>query len=64
MLGFERKRINPHEKYDHPKLRHTFAMRQLRRGTPAEQVAQWMGLSDVAALARHRRVLVAPADVA
>lgn len=46
------------------KLRHTFAMRQLRRGTPAEQVAQWMGLSDVAALARHRRVLIAPADVA
>lgn len=45
------------------KLRHTFALRQLRRGTPAEQVAQWMGLSDVAALARHRRVLTAPAVV-
>lgn len=45
------------------KLRHTFALRQLRRGTPAEQVAQWMGLSDVAALARHRKVLMAPAAV-
>jgi integrase len=45
------------------KLRHTFALRQLRRGTPAEQVAQWMGLSDTAALARYRQVLLAPADV-
>lgn len=45
------------------KLRHTFALRQLRRGTAPEQVAQWLGLSDVAALARYRRVLVAPVDV-
>ncbi len=44
-------------------LRHTFALRQLRRGTDPEQVAQWMGLRDVAALARYRRVLVAVADV-
>lgn len=43
------------------KLRHTFALRQLRRGTTADQVAQWMGLADVAALARYRRVLLAPA---
>lgn len=42
------------------KLRHTFALRQLRRGTSADQVAQWMGLSDAAALSRYRRVLVAP----
>ena len=43
------------------KLRHTFALRQLRRGTSADQVAQWMGLADAAALARYRRVLLAPA---
>ncbi len=45
------------------KLRHTFALRQLRRGTPPEQVAQWMGLSDTAALARHRQVLFTPVEV-
>ncbi len=45
------------------KLRHTFALRQLRRGSAPEDVAQWMGLSNVAALARYQRVLVAPADV-
>ena len=45
------------------KLRHTFALRQLRRGTAPEQVARWLGLSDIAALARYRRVLLAPAEV-
>jgi integrase len=45
------------------KLRHTFALRQLRRGTPPEQVAQWMGLTDSAALARYRQVLLAPVEV-
>jgi integrase len=45
------------------KLRHTFALRQLRRGSAPEQVAQWLGLADTAALARYRRVLLAPADV-
>ena len=45
------------------KLRHTFALRQLRRGTAPQQVAQWLGLSDVAALARYRMVLIAPAEV-
>jgi integrase len=45
------------------KLRHTFAMRQLRRGTAPETVAQWLGLSDVAALARYRRVLMAQVQV-
>ncbi len=39
-------------------------MHQLRRGTPVKQVAQWMGLSNVAALALHRKVLIVPADVA
>lgn len=45
------------------KLRHTFALRQLKRGTAPERVAEWMGLSDPAALARYRRVLMTPADV-
>lgn len=45
------------------KLRHTFALRQLRRGTAAEDVARWMGLASAAALARHQRLLLAPADV-
>ena len=45
------------------KLRHTFALRQLRRGSAPEQLARWMGLADVAALARYRRVLIEPAAV-
>jgi site-specific recombinase XerD len=45
------------------KLRHTFALRQLKRGTPPERVAEWMGLSDTAALARYRRVLMTPPEL-
>jgi site-specific recombinase XerD len=45
------------------KLRHTFALRQLRRGAEPEQVAQWLGLSDVGALRRYRQVLMAPVAV-
>jgi integrase len=45
------------------KLRHTFALRQLRRGTAPEEVARWMGLASASALARHQRLLLAPADV-
>jgi integrase len=45
------------------RLRHTFALRQLQHGSSPEQVAQWMGLRDAAALARHRRLLMAPADI-
>jgi integrase len=44
------------------RLRHTFALRQLRRGHPAEQVAQWLGVVDPAVMARYRRVLGAPVD--
>ena len=45
------------------KLRHTFALRQLRRGSAPQDVARWLGLADVAALGRYRRVMIAPADV-
>lgn len=45
------------------RLRHTFALRQLRRGSPPEQVARWLGMADTSALWRYRRVLLAPADV-
>ncbi len=45
------------------RLRHTFALRQLQHGSAPEQVAQWMGLRDSAALIRHRGLLMAPADV-
>ena len=45
------------------RLRHTFALRQLQHGSSPEQVAQWMGLRDAAALARHRRLLMAPVDI-
>jgi integrase len=45
------------------RLRHTFALRQLRRGSSPDQVAQWLGLADAGALWRYRRVLDEPADV-
>lgn len=45
------------------RLRHTFALRQLRRGTAAEEVARWLGVSDPAVMARYLRVLMAPVDV-
>lgn len=44
------------------RLRHTFALRQLRRGTSVEQVARWLGL-EVEAMNKYTRVLIAPADV-
>lgn len=45
------------------RLRHTFALRQLRRGKPPEEVARWLGVSDPAVMARYQRVIVAPVDV-
>ena len=44
------------------RLRHTFALRQLRRGTPPEQVAHWLGLGDSTALARYQRMLADPVE--
>lgn len=45
------------------RLRHTFAIRQLRRGKSDDEVARWLGVSDPGVMARYRRVLPAPADV-
>ena len=44
------------------KLRHTFALRQLRRGTEPAQVARWLGV-EPEAMARYDRVVAGPADV-
>ncbi len=46
------------------RLRHTFALRQLRRGTAPHEVAKWLGVTDPAVMARYQRVIVAPIDVA
>ena len=44
------------------RLRHTFAIRQLRRGTSPEQVARWMGV-EPAEMKRYERVLPAHVEV-
>jgi integrase len=44
------------------RLRHTFALRQLRRGTPPEEVAAWMGV-EPAVMERYRGVASEPAEV-
>jgi integrase len=44
------------------KLRHTFAMRQLRRGTAPEEVARWLGV-EVAVMDRYKHVVSSPMDV-
>lgn len=44
------------------RLRHTFALRQLRRGTSPEQVARWLGI-EPEAMGRYGRLVVAPEDV-
>lgn len=45
------------------RLRHTFALRQLRRGKAPDEVARWLGVSDPAVMARYQRVVAAPVDV-
>lgn len=45
------------------RLRHTFALRQLRRGKAADDVARWLGVSDPSVMARYRRVISSPVDV-
>ena len=44
------------------RMRHTFALRQLRRGKSSEDIARWLGVVDPAVVARYRRVLQAPVD--
>lgn len=44
------------------RLRHTFALRQLRRGTEPAQVAQWLGI-EPEAMSRYDRLVTAPVDV-
>jgi integrase len=44
------------------RLRHTFAIRQLRRGTDPGQVARWLGI-EPEAMRKYDRVVAAPADV-
>jgi len=45
------------------RLRHTFALRQLRRGKRPSDVATWLGVTDPNVMARYRRILWAPVDV-
>lgn len=44
------------------RLRHTFALRQLRRGTDTEQVARWLGI-EAEAMGKYRRVVAGPERV-
>ena len=39
------------------RLRHTFALRQLKRGRSPDEVARWLGITDPAVMARYQRVL-------
>lgn len=43
-------------------LRHTFALRQLRRGATLDQVARWLGV-EPEAMGKYQRVLTGPAEV-
>jgi integrase len=45
------------------RLRHTFALRQLRRGKSPGDVARWMGIANVEHMQRYMRVIHAPEDV-
>ena len=45
------------------RLRHTFALRQLRRGTDPQQVERWLGVSDPKVMLRYARVLSLQGDV-
>ncbi len=45
------------------RLRHTFALRQLRRRKSAEEVGRWMGLNPSAVADKYLSILTVPADV-
>jgi integrase len=44
------------------RMRHTFALRQLRRGKSPGDIARWLGVVDPNVMARYQRVLQAPVD--
>lgn len=44
-------------------LRHTFALRQLRRATAPSEVARWMGITDPKVMERYAPILHRPPDV-
>lgn len=46
------------------KLRHTFALRQLRKGKVEEDVARWLGFVDAGSMTRYRRIVLSYQDVA
>lgn len=46
------------------RLRHTFALRQLRRGKSPADVARWLGITDPPVMARYMRLVSAPVDLA
>lgn len=46
------------------KLRHTFALRQLRKGKVEEDVARWLGFVDAGSRTRYRRIVLSYQDVA
>ncbi|KIF81701.1 tyrosine-type recombinase/integrase [Noviherbaspirillum autotrophicum] len=45
------------------RLRHTFALRQLKNGKTEKEVAGWLGLLDLNAMVRYRRILTSPVDI-
>jgi site-specific recombinase XerD len=45
------------------KLRHTFALRQLRKGKSEEDVARWLGFLDVNSMTRYRRIVTSYQDL-
>lgn len=45
-------------------LRHTYALRQLRRKHPPERVAKWLGVKDMKVMERYARVEPEPVDIA
>ena len=46
------------------KLRHTFALRQLRKGKSEEDVARWLGFLDANSMTRYRRIVTSYQDLA
>jgi integrase len=45
------------------RLRHTFALRQLRKGRAPDEIARWLGVTNPAVMLRYQRIISAPVDV-